>query len=157
MGACVCLAGFEGDPVAGCTPAAVTEQRVRAELIKVGTAEVGMCEGVDDRPYMRGQPGLWCYDFVAWVYAQAGQNLAVSLPPPQDLPTHQVGSLPQGWLPAGGDMIKFVIQHYGMVETASADLAVINTIEGNYGHCVVKNSVTLGQISYFGTLDDRFP
>ena len=151
---CVCASGFEGDPHAGCTPIQTTELRVRQELVKVATAEVGQCEGAD-RPYMLGQPGLWCYDFVAWVYQEAGANLGVSIPTPLYLPNVTPGAYPQGWAPEAGDLIKFTIQHYGMVEFPSPDGSVINTIEGNVNYCVMKRSVSLGEISYFGALEGQ--
>jgi hypothetical protein len=149
QGVCVCLGGYEGDPVAGCTAIPSTEDAVRQELVDIATAELGYCEGVDDRPYMEWQPGLWCYDFVAWVYSQA----SYSLPQPLYLPTYQVGSLPQGWHAEAGDLIKFTIQHYGMVASVSGDGQVITTIEGNFNSCVMSRSISDPSVEYYGTLD----
>jgi hypothetical protein len=149
------VAGSSGSGgTAGAGGTGSVEATVREELIKVATAEVGMC-GPDARPYMLSQPDGWCYDFVAWVYEQAGNNLAMSLPAPMVLPTYQATSLPPGWIPEAGDMIKFTIQHYGMVEKSSPDASAIQTIEGNYNDCVVNNQVSLQEISYFGYLDSQ--
>jgi hypothetical protein len=152
-GACVCNTGFQGDPTVACSPTpSQTESDVRAELVRIARAEIGNCEGVTPRPYMLGQPGLWCYDFVAWVYAQA----SYSLPTPMSLPEYHVGALPPGWRPEPGDLIKFTIQHYGMVESVSADGTSVSTIEGNYGSCVVASGSSLASIDYFGSLDTAF-
>jgi len=151
-GSCVCNDGYEGNPVAGCTPVSTQEEQVRAGLVTIAQAELGYCEGVDDRPYMQMQPGFWCYDFVAWVYEQS----SYPLPAPLGLSQYPAGSLPTGWKPEAGDLIKFTIQHYGMVKESNADGSVITTIEGNYGSCVVSRTTGIGDIEYFGTLDDAF-
>jgi hypothetical protein len=152
-GTCVCDAGYEGDPVAGCDPISTEEELARAELVSIASAELGKCEGVDDEPYMMGQPGYWCYDFVAWVYQQSSW----SLPSPLSLPRHQVGSLPAGWRPEPGDLIKFTIQHYGMVSEVSADGQTITTIEGNVNSCVMTRHTSDPSVEYYGTLDSVFP
>jgi hypothetical protein len=149
---CVCLGGYEGNPQTGCTAIPTTEDSVRQELVDIATAELGFCEGQDDRPYMEWQPGLWCYDFVAWVYSQASYGL----PTPISLPTYDVGSLPQGWRPEAGDLIKFTIQHYGMVASVSPDGQIISTLEGNVNSCVMARSMSLSDIQYFGSLDSVF-
>ena len=149
LGVCVCLDGFEGNPQTGCTAIPSTEDTVRQELVDIASAELGFCEGTDQRPYMEWQPGLWCYDFVAWVYAQSSHGL----PTPISLPTYAAGSLPQGWRPEAGDLIKFTIQHYGMVKSVSADGQVISTIEGNVNYCVMARSISLSDVEYFGYLD----
>jgi hypothetical protein len=151
-GACACSAGFEGDPVVGCTaiPGA-RELEVRAQLIAAARAELGNCEGVTVRPYMLQQPGLWCYDFVAWVYAQLG-----SVPSPLSLPTYRIGAFPAGWRPKPGDLIKFRIQHYGVVESVSPDGQFVTTLEGNNGSCVVESAATMDSLEYIGSLDGAF-
>jgi len=151
-GACACDSGFEGDPDAGCTAIDPDEAWVREELVTIATAELGYCEGVDERPYMEDQPGYWCYDFVDWVYEQSSYYL----PSPLSLPRHYVGSLPAGWRPEPGDLIKFTIQHYGMVAEVSPDGEVITTIEGNFSSCVRSRSITDSSVEYYGTLDDAF-
>jgi hypothetical protein len=151
-GICACDAGFEGDPDAGCTAIDPTEATVRQELVDIATAELGYCEGVDDRPYMSYQPGLWCYDFVAWVYQQS----SYSLPSPLSLPKYYTGSLPDWWRPEPGDLIKFNIQHFGMVASVSADGQVITTIEGNVNLCVMSRTTSDASVEYYGTLDSVF-
>jgi hypothetical protein len=151
-GTCGCTQGFEGDPVAGCDAIPPTEAGVRAELVAIAKAELGMCEGVDDRPYMQVQPGYWCYDFVAWGYQQSSYGL----PSPISLPSYNVGSFPDWWRPEPGDLIKFTIQHYGMVDTVAADGQTMTTVEGNFGSCVAARSVSLSEIQYIGTLDSAF-
>ncbi|MDY0001174.1 MAG: EB domain-containing protein, partial [Polyangia bacterium] len=106
-GVCICDDGYEGNPVTGCTPISTQNDLCRAELVNIAMAELGYCEGTDSRPYMQYQPGYWCYDFVAWVYEQS----SCSPPSPLSLPRKTVGSLPAGWRPAPGDLIKFTIQH----------------------------------------------
>jgi hypothetical protein len=151
-GVCVCDSGYEGDPDAGCTAVDPTEATTRQELVDIATAELGYCEGVDDRPYMMSQPGLWCYDFVAWVYQQS----SASLPSPLSLPKYYTSSLPDWWRPEPGDLIKFNIQHYGMVASVSPDGQVITTIEGNVNYCVMSRSTSDPSVEYYGTLDDVF-
>jgi hypothetical protein len=151
-GSCLCDDGYEGDPYAGCTAIPTTEDDVRAQLVEIAMAELGLCEGVDDRPYMLDQPGYWCYDFVAWVYDQVDYPL----PTPLSLPEYYVGSLPTGWRPEPGDMIKFTIQHYGMVADVSADGLQITTIEGNYNFCVHSRPITDASVEYYGSLDYVF-
>jgi len=151
-GTCGCNQGFEGDPTAGCDAIPPTEAGVRAELVQIAQGELGMCEGVDNKPYMLGQPGLWCYDFVAWVYQQS----SYSLPAPISLPSYNVGSFPAWWRPEPGDLIKFTIQHYGMVAQVAADGQSITTVEGNVNSCVMSRSVSLAEIQYIGTLDSSF-
>ena len=151
-GACQCDEGYEGDPYAGCTAIPTTEDAVRAQLVEIAMAELGFCEGVDNRPYMLDQPGYWCYDFVAWVYDQVDYPL----PTPLSLPEYYVGSLPTGWRPEPGDMIKFTIQHYGMVAEVSADGNQITTIEGNYNFCVHSRPITDASVEYYGSLDSVF-
>ena len=151
-GACACDEGFEGDPIAGCTPVVTTEDQVRAQLVEIARAELGMCEGVDDRPYMLYQPGLWCYDFVAWVYEQADY----ALPSPLSLPIYSVGSLPDGWRPEPGDLIKFTYQHYGMVAELSPDGMTITTVEGNYSSCVATRTIMDSEVEYYGSLESVF-
>jgi hypothetical protein len=151
-GACACDEGFEGDPVAGCTPVVTTEDRVRAQLVEIARAELGMCEGVDDRPDMLYQPGMWCYDFVAWVYEQADY----ALPSPLSLPVYTVGGLPDGWRPEPGDLIKFVYQHYGMVAELSPDGMTITTVEGNYSSCVATRTIMDSEVEYYGSLESVF-
>lgn len=150
-GICSCDNGFEGDPAAGCTAVNPDEAVARAELVQIALGEVGYCEGVDNRPYMLNQPGYWCYDFVDWVYQQS----SYSLPAPLSLPQIFAADMPAWWKPEAGDMIKFTIQHYGMVEKSSPDASAIQTIEGNYNDCVVNNQVSLQEISYFGYLDSQ--
>ncbi len=152
QGVCECNQGYEGDPVAGCTSISTDEELARAELVAIATAELGYCEGVTDRPYMANQPGLWCYDFVAWVYQQSSW----SLPYPLSLPKYYTGSLPAGWRPEPGDLIKFNIQHYGMVADVSPDGQVITTIEGNVSLCVMQRSTSDPSVEYYGTLDNVF-
>lgn len=151
-GACVCDDGFEGNPDSGCEQPNPLEAQVRAELVAIAMAEQGVCEGVDDKPYIESQPGYWCYDFVAWVYSQA----SYPLPSPMSLPAYQTGSLPTGWRPEPGDLIKFNIQHYGMVAEVSADGSVITTIEGNVNSCVMSRSTTDAGVEYYGSLDYAF-
>ena len=141
---CVCPTGFEGDPAAGCHATNPQEATRRAQLIAIAEAEVGYCEGTDVRPYMSQNPGLWCYDFVAWVYDQVGVSEGQSYTP---------GSFPSWWKPEPGDLIKFQIQHYGMVHELSPDGTSVTTIEGNAGGCVTEGSASLDQIEYIGTLD----
>ena len=150
-GACVCDQGYEGDPYAGCTTPLTVEQQVRGEVMAIAAAELGYCEGVDNRPYMAWQPGYWCYDFVAWVYDRVGYPL----PSPGALNEYWVGNLPQGWIPEPGDLIKFKIQHYGIVAEVYPD-GSIRTIEGNYNSCVESRVITLASIRYFGSLDGAF-
>ncbi len=152
-GVCECDSGYEGDPVAGCDPEATEEELARAELVTIAMGELGKCEGVDDEPYMLNQPGYWCYDFVAWVYQQSSW----SLPSPISLPAYDVGNFPAGWQPEPGDLIKFTIQHYGMVKEVASDGQSLTTVEGNFNSCVVSRTVYLGDIQYFGTLDSVFP
>ncbi len=151
-GSCVCDGGYEGDPDVGCSEINPTEASVRAGLVALAEAELGYCEGTDTRPYMLSQPGLWCYDFVAWVYQQSSQ----SLPAPYNLPTYQANALPLWWKPEPGDLIKFNIQHYGMVKSVSPDGNTITTVEGNVNSCVMGRTVSLGSIEYFGSLDSVF-
>ncbi len=149
-GSCVCDEGYEGDPATGCRLPNPTEAQVRQELVDIALAEVGECEdGVDDKPYMLGQPGYWCYDFVAWVYGQSSHPL----PPPMSLPQHPASEVPDQFLPEPGDLIKFTIQHYGMVRSVSADGQTIDTVEGNVNSCVVTRTVSLSRIEYFGSLE----
>jgi hypothetical protein len=151
-GVCVCDDGFEGDPASGCTEPNPLEAQVRAELVAIAMAEQGFCEGTDDKPYMQYQPGFWCYDFVAWVYSQASHPL----PSPISLPAYQTGNLPTGWRPEPGDLIKFNIQHYGMVADVSPDGSLITTIEGNVNSCVMSRSTTDAEVEYYGSLDLAF-
>lgn len=148
-GVCICDTGYEGDPVSGCTPVSTQDDLCRAELVDIAMAELGYCEGTDSRPYMQYQPGLWCYDFVAWVYSQSSCNP----PSPLSLPPMTVGSLPVGWRPAPGDLIKFTIQHYGMVASVSSDGQVITTVEGNVNYCVMSRTTTDSAVEYYGTLE----
>jgi hypothetical protein len=151
-GACECDDGFEGDPESGCAQPNPIEADVRAELVAIAMAEQGFCEGTDDKPYMQYQPGFWCYDFVAWVYSQS----SYPLPSPISLPAYQTGSLPTGWRPEPGDLIKFNIQHYGMVAAVSPDGSQITTIEGNVNSCVMSRSTTDADVEYYGSLDQAF-
>ncbi|HOX42478.1 MAG TPA: hypothetical protein PK668_02720 [Myxococcota bacterium] len=152
-GACVCDPDTTGDPLAGCQPPSSEEERVRARLVEIALAEVGMCEGVDERPYMLGQPGLWCYDFVDWVYAESGEGLTQ----PYYLPQRRVGELPAGWRPRPGDLVKYTFQHYAMVKELSPDGSTVYTIEGNFNSCVTEWSTTDAQVEYYGTLEEHFP
>lgn len=152
QGVCVCLTGYEGDPVAGCTSISTDEELARAELVAIATAELGYCEGQIERPYMLVAPGNWCYAFVDWVYQQSSW----SLPPPMSLPPYYTGSLPVGWRPEPGDLIKFNFQHYGMVASVSADGQVITTIEGNVNVCVMQRTTSDSLVEYYGTLDNVF-
>jgi hypothetical protein len=151
-GECVCDEGYEGDPYTACTPILTEEDRIRALLVEIARAEIGYCEGVDSRPYMLDQPGYWCYDFVAWVYNQVDYPL----PSPMSLTRFYTDSLPAGWRPEPGDLIKFDIQHYGMVAELSPDGTVITTVEGNYSSCVTSRSTGDGSVEYYGSLDDVF-
>ncbi len=151
-GVCECDDGYEGDPTAGCSEPNSVEDQVRAELVDIAMAELGYCEGVDDRPYMQSQPGYWCYDFVAWVYSQCSHPL----PAPMSLPEYEPGSLPAGWRPEPGDLIKFNIQHYGMVAEVSTDGSYITTIEGNVNSCVATRATTDASVEYYGSLDHCF-
>lgn len=148
-GQCYCDEGFEGDPWVGCDPIVSEEERIRAKLVEIAMAEEGMCEGVDDRPYMQYQPGYWCYDFVAWVYEEADEGL----PYPLALPQVPV-PVPKGWRPAPGDLIKYQIQHYGMVASLSGDQLTVLTIEGNVNYCVMQRQTTDSSVEYYGTLED---
>jgi hypothetical protein len=151
-GLCVCDTGYEGDPETACDPIMTQEQQVRQELVDIAAAEVGFCEGVDDRPYMQWQPGLWCYDFVSWVYSEC----SYSLPSPLSLPQYDTDNLPQGWRPEPGDLIKFNIQHYGMVAEVSPDGQTVYTIEGNVNSCVMERSTSDSAVEYYGSLDSVF-
>lgn len=128
------------------------EDYIRSLLVEIATEEVGMCEGVDDRPYMLAQPGLWCYDFVAWVYEQADQGL----PPPISLPQMYVDTMPDGWRPEAGDLVKYDYQHYGMVASLSEDEVTVYTIEGNYNSCVMERFTTDAEVEYYGYLEEWF-
>jgi len=150
QGVCICNVGYEGDPVVGCTPISTQEEICRAELVTIAMAELGYCEGTDVRPYMLDQPGYWCYDFVAWVYQQSN----CALPSPMSLPRYYTGSLPVGWRPEPGDLIKFNIQHYGMVADISTDGQIITTVEGNVSYCVMQRSTSDPSVEYYGTLDN---
>lgn len=147
---CVCDDGFEGDPYEACEPYESEEARIRQELVDIATAELGFCEGTDERPYMEQQPGQWCYDFVAWVYSQADEGL----PAPINLPQMYIDSMPDDWRPAAGDLIKYNIQHYGMVASLSEDEITVYTLEGNVNYCVMERSTTDVDVSYYGTLED---
>lgn len=151
-GQCVCEDGFEGDPTKGCTQPNPLEDQVRAELVAIAMAEKGYCEGKEDRPYMQAQPGYWCYDFVAWVYSQSSHPL----PAPYSLPMIYADALPPGWHPGPGDLIKYDIQHYGMVAEVSADGSLIKTIEGNVNSCVVTRSTNGSNVEYYGSLEGMF-
>ncbi len=150
LGTCRCLEGYEGNPYDVCEYVPTEEDACRAGLVAIAEQELGYCEGVDERPYMLGQPGLWCYDFVAWVYDQS----SCAPPTPLYLPRRTVGSLPNGWRPAPGDLIKFTIQHYGMVAAVSPDGQVITTIEGNVNSCVMSRTTSDPSVEYYGTLED---
>jgi hypothetical protein len=151
-GLCACNDGFAGDPVAGCTAISADEASVRAELVQIAAAELGFCEGVDNRPYMLSQPGYWCYDFVDWVYQQS----SYALPPPLSLATVPANAIPAWWRPEPGDMIKFTIQHYGMVREVSADGQTITTLEGNFNSCVMGRTISNAEVEYYGSLDGVF-
>jgi len=151
-GLCVCDEGYEGNPETGCTSILTEEEMARTELIDIARAELGYCEGTDDRPYMQWQPGLWCYDFVAWVYDEC----SYSLPSPLSLPKYYINDLPAGWHPKPGDLIKFNIQHYGMVEDVSPDGETIYTIEGNVNSCVTTRTVSQSSLEYYGYLESYF-
>lgn len=151
-GACACDPGTSGDPRVACQPPGSEEERVRARLVEIALAEVGMCEGVDERPYMLGQPGLWCYDFVNWVYASAGEGLPV----PYYLPQRRVGELPPGWRPRPGDLVKYTFQHFAMVRALSPDGQTVYTIEGNFNACVTEWSTSDAAVEYYGTLEEHF-
>lgn len=152
-GACACDTNYEGDAKAGCTltPNA-HETQVRDGLITIAEAELGNCEGSVVRPYMLQQPGLWCYDFVAWVYAQSPDNLPSPLSNPRVYPA----SAPAGWKPARGDLIKYTYQHYGMIDTVSADGKSFTTIEGNVSGCVMRRGGTVADLEYVGSLASHF-
>lgn len=128
------------------------EDYIRGLLVEIAAAEVGNCEGVDDRPYMRNQPGLWCYDFVHWVYEQADQGL----PAPLSLPQMYIEDMPEGWRPEPGDLVKYQIQHYAMVASLSEDEITVYTIEGNWNSCVMERSTTDVDVEYYGYLADWF-
>ncbi|MFH1435495.1 MAG: hypothetical protein ABIJ56_07235, partial [Pseudomonadota bacterium] len=87
-----------------------------------------------------------------WVYEQSD----FPIPRPNSLPRYYAGSLPDGWRPEPGDLIKFTIQHYGMVAELSADGVRVTTIEGNYSSCVRSRTITDSDVEYYGTLDDLF-
>jgi len=150
-GLCECDFGFEGDPSQGCEEV-TPEKMARAELVEIAWAELGMCDYTDSRPYMWEQPGSWCYDFVEWVYDESSYDI----PDPYELTKHYTWALPDGWRPEPGDLIKFNIQHYGMVAEVSADGRTITTIEGNYSSCVKTRDITDSSVSYYGTLDNVF-
>jgi hypothetical protein len=128
------------------------EDYIRGLLVEIAEAELGNCEGVDDRPYMRNQPGYWCYDFVAWVYEQADEGL----PPPISLPQMYIGDMPEGWRPEPGDLVKYQIQHYAMVASLSEDEITVYTIEGNWNSCVMERFTTDAEVEYYGYLSDWF-
>ncbi|PKN48679.1 MAG: hypothetical protein CVU63_04320, partial [Deltaproteobacteria bacterium HGW-Deltaproteobacteria-20] len=86
------------------------------------------------------------------VYSQASHPL----PSPISLPAYQTGSLPTGWRPEPGDLIKFNIQHYGMVAEVSPDGSLITTIEGNVNSCVMSGSAMDASVEYYGSLDQAF-
>ncbi len=150
-GACRCDDGYEGDPVAGCHEPNPTEAQIRQQLVDIALAEVGKCEHDDgtDPVYMTGQPGYWCYDFVAWVYQECDHPL----PSPISLPHHAASEVPDQFMPEPGDLIKFQIQHFGMVRSVSADGQTIQTVEGNVSRCVTTRTVSLSSIEYFGSLE----
>lgn len=152
-GACSCLDGFEGDPASGCAASSTAEEdAVRAQLVAIATAELGECEDATPKVYMTWQPGLWCYDFVAWVYSQASRPL----PSPIYLPEIRIGSQPTGWRPRPGDLIKYTYQHYGMVESVSADGQHLTTLEGNVSSCVTRRSATVASLEFVGSLASAF-
>jgi hypothetical protein len=128
------------------------EAYIRGLLVEIASDEVGYCEGVDARPYMLNQPGYWCYDFVAWVYEQADQGL----PAPLSLPQMYIEEMPEGWRPEPGDLIKYDIQHYGMVASLSEDEITVFTIEGNFNSCVMERSTTDAEVEYYGYLEEWF-
>jgi len=149
-GDCVCDDGYEGDPYDACEPIVSQEDAIRAELVEIAAAELGMCEGIDERPYMEYQPGWWCYDFVAWVYEEANEGL----PYPLSLPQMYIGTMPPDWRPKPGDLVKYQIQHYGMVASLSGDEVTVYTIDGNGSSCVMERSTTDASVGYYGTLED---
>ena len=146
-GVCECDQGYSGDPYTHCD--SDLENQVRQELVDIALAELGSCEGVDDKPYMQNQPGAWCYDFVAWVYSQSSWRL----PQPISLPHVAADEVPGTFLPEPGDLIKFTIQHFGMVRSVSADGHTIETVEGNVNSCVVTRTIDLSRVEYFGSLE----
>jgi len=150
-GDCFCLEGYEGDPYSACTEIDPSAAAIRAELVAIAEAELGMCEGRDERPYMEQQPGYWCYDFVAWVYSQNSERL----PPPISLPNLDPDTQPAGWNPKPGDLIKYDIQHYGMVKEISGDGARVYTLEGNVNSCVMGRSTTHASVEYYGLLEQH--
>ena len=148
-GVCACDAGLSGNPAVECTAPTSHELAVRAKLVAIAQAEVGKCEGVEQRPYMEQQPGLWCYDFVAWVYAESGEGLGT----PLSLPQREPQSLPN-WRPKAGDLIKYPYQHYAMVKEVVGD--TVYTIEGNVNACVMERSTSYADVEYYGTLETSF-
>lgn len=148
-GDCWCNTGYQGDPATGCTPAPDELAALRQELVDIATKEIGVCEGVDSRPYIDAAPGLWCYAFVAWVYNQSSWDL----PAPNSLPRHWM-PVPPGWRPRPGDLIKYQIQHYGMVVKVDPDDRLY-TIEGNSSYCVRENKTWVNFAEeYYGSLED---
>lgn len=152
-GSCVCEDGYFGDPEQSCAQDPCNEAFVREQLINIASAELGFCEGQDSRPYMLEKPGLWCYDFVQWVYTQAACDLARLSKLER---VYVQGGLPSGWQPEPGDLIKFTIQHYGIVESVRSD-GRIDTLEGNYNSCVEGRTIDLSRVEYFGTLASALP
>jgi hypothetical protein len=132
------------------------EAYIRNLLVETAAAELGMCEGVDDRVYMQNQPGLWCYDFVHWVYQEVDQEIELGLPPPISLPQMYVSEMEEGWRPAPGDLVKYQIQHFAMVASLSEDEITVFTIEGNWNSCVMERSTTDTDVEYYGYLYDWF-
>lgn len=148
-GACACDAGLSGDPRVECKAPTSRETQVRQKLVDLAHAELGMCEGTDQRPYMERQPGLWCYDFVEWVHLSANEGLGQ----PLYLPQRQPQSVP-GWRPKPGDLIKYTYQHYAMVKAVDGDL--VTTVEGNVNGCVTERATGWADVEYYGTLETSF-
>ncbi|HEY3447631.1 MAG TPA: hypothetical protein VGK67_14850 [Myxococcales bacterium] len=149
-GTCACDAGQSGDPQVECKAPTSRELQVRQKLVDIAHAELGMCEGTNQRPYMERQPGLWCYDFVEWVHTSANEGLGQ----PLYLPRRDPQSLP-GWRPKAGDLIKYTYQHYAMVKAVDGDL--VYTVEGNVNGCVMERATSYADVEYYGTLEASFP
>lgn len=148
-GECVCNTGYQGDPASGCTPVPDELAALRQELVEIAEKEVGVCEGVDSRPYIDAAPGLWCYAFVAWVYNQSSWEL----PSPNSLPKHPM-PIPDDWRPQPGDLVKYQIQHFGMVVSVDPD-GRLHTIEGNSSYCVRENTTWVNFAEeYYGSLEN---
>jgi growth factor-like EGF protein len=151
LGSCVCDSGYHGDPLVLCEEYVSEEDRVRQLLVSIAEAEIGMCEGSDERPYMEWQPGLWCFDFVSWVYTQADEGLRR----PDTYPRYYVNEMPVDWRPKPGDLIKYTYQHYAMVAYLSEDETIVHTIEGNVNSCVMRRATSYDAVEFYGSLEGQ--